>query len=209
MRIGILGGTFNPIHIGHIRGAISTYETFLLDKMIFLPTGIPPHKKDDVANAEYRYEMIRLTIEELDFCDVSRYEIDLNRVNYTIDSVRHFRKLYPNNELFFIVGTDAFYYLSSWKQYRELIELITFIVVRRPEYETSIILNKYKNVVDFKEIESKERYRAEPRRVYIYTPPAFDVSSSMIRDKIKKGECIKYLVPEKVEKFIFEKGLYR
>ncbi len=209
MRIGILGGTFNPIHIGHIRGAISTYETFLLDKMIFLPTGIPPHKKDDVANAEYRYEMIRLTIEELDFCDVSRYEIDLNRVNYTIDSVRHFRKLYPDNELFFIVGTDAFYYLSSWKQYKELIELITFIVVRRPEYETSIILNKYKNVVDFKEIESKERYRAEPRRVYIYTPPAFDVSSSMIRDKIKKGECIKYLVPEKVEKFIFEKGLYR
>ena len=209
MRIGILGGTFNPIHIGHIRGAISTYETFLLDKMIFLPTGIPPHKKDDVANAEYRYEMIRLTIEELEFCEVSRYEIDLNRVNYTIDSVRHFRKLYPDNELFFIVGTDAFYYLSTWKQYKELIELITFIVVRRPEYETSIILNKYKNVVHFKEVEKKEKYRAEPRRVYIYTPPAFDVSSSMIRNKIKRGECIKYLVPEKVEKFIFEKGLYR
>ena len=209
MRIGILGGTFNPIHIGHIRGAISTYETFLLDKMIFLPTGIPPHKKDDVANAEYRYEMIRLTIEELEFCEVSRYEIDLNRVNYTIDSVRHFRKLYPNNELFFIVGTDAFYYLSTWKDYKELIELITFIVVRRPEYETSIILNKYKNVVHFKEVERKGKYRAEPRRVYIYTPPAFDVSSSMIRNKIKRGECIKYLVPEKVEKFIFEKGLYR
>jgi len=209
VRIGILGGTFNPIHIGHIRGAISTYETFLLDKMIFLPTGIPPHKKDDVANAEYRYEMIRLTIEELEFCEVSRYEIDLNRVNYTIDSVRHFRKLYPDNELFFIVGTDAFYYLSTWKQYKELIELITFIVVRRPEYETSIILNKYKNVVHFKEVEKKKKYGAEPRRVYIYTPPAFDVSSSMIRDKIKRGECIKYLVPEKVERFIFEKGLYR
>lgn len=209
MRIGILGGTFNPIHIGHIRGAISTYETFLLDKMIFLPTGIPPHKKDDVANAEYRYEMIRLTIEELDFCDVSRYEIDLNRVNYTIDSVRHFRKIYKKSELFFIVGTDAFYYLSSWKQYKELIELITFIVVRRPEYETSIILNKYKNMVHFKEIVEKKKYRAEPRKVYIYTPPAFDVSSSMIRNKIKRGECIKYLVPEKVEKFIVEKGLYK
>ncbi len=209
MRIGILGGTFNPIHIGHIRGAISTYETFILDKMIFLPTGIPPHKKDDVANAEYRYEMIRLTIEGLDFCDVSRYEIDLNRINYTIDSVEYFRKTHPNDEIFFIVGTDAFYYLSSWKDYKRLIELITFIVVRRPEYDTQIILNKYQNMVKFIEVKSKEKYPADQRVVYIYTPPAFDVSSSMIRDKIKKGECIKYLVPEKVEKFIFEKGLYR
>ena len=209
MRIGILGGTFNPIHIGHIRGAISTYETFLLDKMIFLPTGIPPHKKDDVANAEYRYEMIKLSIEGLEFCEVSRYEIDLNRVNYTINSIRYFRDTYPDEELFFIVGTDAFFYLSSWKDYKRLIELVSFIVVKRPEYDTQIILNKYRNVVNFIEVKEKTRYTAKPKTVYIYTPPAFDVSSSMIRNKIKRGECIKYLVPEKVEKFIKEKGLYR
>ena len=209
MRIGILGGTFNPIHIGHIRGAISTYETFLLDKLIFLPTGIPPHKKDDVANAEYRYEMIRLSIEDLQFCEVSRYEVDLNKVNYTIDSIEHFKKTFPKDELFFIVGTDAFYYLSSWKNYKRLVELIAFIVVRRPEYETKIILKKYENMIKFYHIDIKAKHPAKPKTVYIYTPPAFDVSSSMIRNKIKRGECIKYLVPEKVEKFIFEKGLYR
>ncbi len=209
MRIGILGGTFNPIHIGHIRGAISTYETFLLDKLIFLPTGIPPHKKDDVANAEYRYEMIRLSIEDLQFCEVSRYEVDLNKVNYTIDSIEHFKKTFPKDELFFIVGTDAFYYLSSWKNYKRLVELIAFIVVRRPEYETKIILKKYENMIKFHHIDIKAKHPAKPKTVYIYTPPAFDVSSSMIRNKIKRGECIKYLVPEKVEKFIFEKGLYR
>lgn len=209
MRIGILGGTFNPIHIGHIRGAISTYETFLLDKLIFLPTGIPPHKKDDVANAEYRYEMIRLSIEDLQFCEVSRYEVDLNKVNYTIDSIEHFKKRFPKDELFFIVGTDAFYYLSSWKNYKRLVELIAFIVVRRPEYETKIILKKYENMIKFHHIDIKAKHPAKPKTVYIYTPPAFDVSSSMIRNKIKRGECIKYLVPEKVEKFIFEKGLYR
>jgi len=209
VRIGILGGTFNPIHIGHIRGAISTYETFLLDKLIFLPTGIPPHKKDDVANAEYRYEMIRLSIEDLQFCEVSRYEVDLNKVNYTIDSIEHFKKRFPKDELFFIVGTDAFYYLSSWKNYKRLVELIAFIVVRRPEYETKIILKKYENMIKFHHIDIKAKHPAKPKTVYIYTPPAFDVSSSMIRNKIKRGECIKYLVPEKVEKFIFEKGLYR
>ncbi len=209
MRIGILGGTFNPIHIGHIRGAISTYETFLLDKMIFLPTGIPPHKKDDVANAEYRYEMIKLSIDELNFCEVSRYEIDSNKVSYTIDSVRYFKNAYPDDELFFIVGTDAFYYLSSWKDYKDLIELVSFIVVRRPEYDTQIILNKYRNIVNFQEVKKKAKYSAKPKTVYIYTPPAFDVSSSAIRNKIKRDECIKYLVPEKVEKFIIEKGLYR
>ena len=209
MRIGILGGTFNPIHIGHIRGAISTYETFLLDRMIFLPTGIPPHKKDDVANAEYRYEMVKLSIDGLDFCEVSRHEIDSNKVNYTIDSVRYFKNLYPEDELFFIVGTDAFYYLSSWKEYKDLIELVSFIVVRRPEYDTQIILNKYRNIVNFQEVKEKSEYSAKPKTVYIYTPPAFDVSSSAVRDKIKRDECIKYLVPEKVEKFIVEKGLYR
>lgn len=209
MRIGILGGTFNPIHIGHIRGAISTYETFLLDRMIFLPTGIPPHKKDDVANAEYRYEMVKLSIDGLDFCEVSRHEIDSNKVNYTIDSVRYFKNLYPEDELFFIVGTDAFYYLSSWKEYKDLIELVSFIVVRRPEYDTQIILNKYRNIVNFQEVKEKAEYSAKPKTVYIYTPPAFDVSSSAVRDKIKRDECIKYLVPEKVEKFIVEKGLYR
>ncbi len=209
MRIGFLGGTFNPVHIGHIRGAISVYETFMLDKAIFIPTGIPPHKKNDVANATYRLQMLKLAIERIDFIEVSSIEIDANKVNYTVDTIEQLKELYKNDEIFFIVGTDAFYYLSSWKNYKKLLELITFIVVKRPEYDTSIILEKYKDIITFVEVDQKNNYPAKKGLVYIYTPPAFDVSSSMIREKIKKGECITYLVPEKVENFIMEKGLYR
>ena len=209
MRIAIFGGTFNPVHIGHIRGAISVYETFKLDKVIFLPTGIPPHKKDNVANAEYRYTMLKLAIEGLKFFEISRLEIDSNRVNYTIDTIGELKSQLKEDNLFFIVGTDAFYYLNLWKDYKRLVNEITFIVIRRPEYDTKIILSKYADLVDFEEIHESGEYPTQKKKIYIYTPPAFDVSSSMIRRKVRNGECIKYLVPEKVENFIKEKRLYQ
>ncbi len=209
MRIGVFGGTFNPVHIGHIRGAISTYETFKLDKVLFLPTGIPPHKKDNVAAAEYRYQMLKMAIEGLEGFEVSRLELDSDTVNYTIDTIKQLMSLYPNDELFFMVGTDAFFYLELWKDYEELVSLVTFILMCRPEYDTTPVERKYSNVVEFVEVEECYSYAFKPGRVYIYKPPAFDISSSMVRDRVKKGGIIRYLVPESVEKFIFEKGLYR
>ena len=209
MRIGIFGGTFNPIHIGHIRGAVSVYETFCLDRVIFMPIGIPPHKKDDVANAEYRYEMIKLAINGLDFFDISRIEIDSNRVNYTIDTMMEFKKEYPDDEIFFMVGTDAFFYLELWKEYNKLIEIVSFILMKRPEFDTNPIVDKYKNILTFFDVDEKKRYNAKEKTVFIYAPPAFDISSSIVRRKIKIGETIKYLVPERVEEFIKRKGLYK
>ncbi|AEA33264.1 nicotinate-nucleotide adenylyltransferase [Hippea maritima] len=209
MRIAIFGGSFNPIHIGHLRGAISVYETFLLNKVVFMPAGNPPHKRVEQTTPQQRYQMVKLATEGMDFFEVSRLEIDKKDVNYTIETVYEFRKDHLNDELFFIVGTDAFYQLDSWKNHKELVGAITFILIKRPEYNTSAILEKYSDIVDFKRVEKKGEYKAEKNTVYIYTPPAFDVSSSIIRNKIKQGECIRYLLPEKVEKFIKEKGLYR
>lgn len=209
MRIGIFGGTFNPVHIGHLRGAISTYEAFALDKVVFLPIGIPPHKKDDVAAAEYRYRMIEIAIEGLEGFEISRLEIDSDRVNYTIDTVESLKDIYPDDDLFFMVGTDAFFYLELWKDYRRLVDLIPFILICRPEYDTTPVEERYADVVTF--IEVKDGFTRKPQTgtVYIFKPPAFDISSSMVRHKIRKGEIIRYLVPEGVEQFIKEKGLYR
>ncbi len=208
MKIGIFGGTFNPVHIGHIRGAISVYEAFKLDKVIFMPTGIPPHKKDDVAPAEYRYEMVLLSIEGIDNFYVSKIEIDSNRVNYTIDSIKILKRKYEGDDLFFVVGTDAFFYFELWKDYKELMKLTSFILMRRPEYDVSQIIQKYEKVIEFVRVGEKFTDTPKTKCAYIYTPPAFDISSSMIRNKIKKGETIRYLVPEKVENFIKERGLY-
>ncbi len=209
MRIGIFGGTFNPVHVGHIRGSISVYEAFELDRVIFIPTGIPPHKKDDVAPAEYRYKMVSLSVEGLKNFYVSRVEIDSNRVNYTIDTIKSLQNKYKNDDMFFVVGTDAFFYFDLWKDCEELVKLISFILMKRPEYNIKPIVRKYGNRLEFVTVDKKFGSKPVKGCVYIYTPPAFDISSSMIRYKIKKGEAIKYLVPEKVENFIKDKGLYQ
>ncbi len=174
-----------------------------------MPTGIPPHKKDDVAPAEYRYEMLLLSIDGLENFYVSRMEIDSNRVNYTIDTIKELKKEYKNDEMFFVVGTDAFFYLELWKDYKQLIDMVSFILMRRPEYNVSRIIAKYKNTIEFVNVENRFEGAAQEKHTYIYTPPAFDISSSMVRGKIKNGETIRYLVPEKVENFINEKGLYK
>ncbi len=209
MRIGVFGGTFNPVHIGHIRGAISVYETFNLDKIILVPTGIPPHKKNDVIDAAYRYKMIQLAVCGLDFFEVSRIEIDSNQINYTIDTISKLKNIYKDDDMFFMVGTDAFFYLNLWKDYKELTKLVPFILMKRPEFDTTPIVDKYKEWLNFFDVEGKFEYNIKSRTVFIYAPPAFDISSSMVRDRIKKGKTIRYLVPEKVEEFIDRKGLYR
>jgi len=209
VRIGVFGGTFNPVHIGHIRGAISVYEAFALDRVLFMPTGIPPHKKDDVAPADYRYEMLLLAVEGLDNFYVSKMEIDSNRVNYTIDTINELKREYQDDEMFFVVGTDAFFYLELWKDYEQLIDMVSFILMRRPEYNVSRIIAKYKNTIKFINVDNRFEGEAQRKHTYIYTPPAFDISSSMVRSKIKNKETIRYLVPEKVENFIKEKGLYK
>ncbi len=210
MKIGIFGGTFNPIHIGHIRGAISVFEIFGLDKVVFIPTGIPPHKKDAVIDAQDRYEMVRLALEGLNSFEVSSIEIDKHAVNYTVDTIEEIKSgLDSNDEIFFLVGTDAFYYLNSWKDYDRLANLVTFVLMKRPEYNLEPIVKKYKDMLEFLVVKDKGEYEAIGRQVFVYEPPAFDVSSSMIRQKIVNGDIIRYLVPESVEEFIKRKGLYR
>jgi len=190
MRIGLLGGTFDPIHTGHLVLAQECWHKLNLDKVIFIPAYIPPHKEleSDVAVSD-RLNMVRLALESDDRFEISSYEIDKKDTSYSIDTLRYFsEKCGDEDELFFLLGADLVEGLSAWKEPEELFELACFVVCTRPGWDES---SQYKDRIQYIEI------------------PSIDVSSSMIRARIKNREPIDYLVPEVVVKYIRNKGLYR
>lgn len=188
MKIGILGGTFNPIHIGHLILADEAREKLGLDKVIFVPTYLPPHKDNsNIAPASGRFEMIKLAIKENNFFSVSDAEIKRNGRSYTIDTIKEFKQRYPKDDLYFIIGSDLLKYLDEWKDLGEIIKMVKFIAATRPGYPLEKIPS------------------------YITTVPirAVDVSGFEVRSCIKEGKSFRYLVPEAVFKYISKKGLYK
>lgn len=189
MRIGILGGTFNPIHMGHLILAEEALCKLKLDKIIFVPTFIPPHKALDEVKVrpEDRLAMIRAAIEDNGCFEVSTYEIAAKKKSYSIDTLKEFRRLYgPAAQLYFITGSDLLKDLFSWKDVNDIFKISKFAVANRPGYPVTDVPNGVETVV--------------------ITP--IEVSSEDIRRRLKAGSSIRYLVPEKVRKYIEEKGLY-
>lgn len=189
MRIGILGGTFNPIHIGHLILAEEAYFKLRLDKLLFVPAFIPPHKSaSEVINAADRLEMVRLAIEDNPAFEVSTYEIDSKKKSYSIDTLNELRKIYGDEaQLCFITGSDSLKDLFSWKDVNDIFKISKFIVANRPGYPIKDIPKEADTVV--------------------ITP--IEVSSEDIRKRLKEGKSIRYLVPEKVRKYILDRKLYR
>ncbi len=188
MKIGILGGTFNPIHIGHLILAEEAREKLNLDRIIFVPTYLPPHKENsDIASAPDRYKMIKLALQKNKYCLVSDIEIKRDGKSYTIDTLKEFKQKYPQDELYFIIGSDLLKYLDDWKDLFEIIKMVKFIVATRPGYPLEKI------------------------PAYITTMPirAVDVSAFEIRQAIKENRSFRYLVPEAVFKYISKKNLYK
>jgi nicotinate-nucleotide adenylyltransferase len=187
MRIGILGGTFNPVHIGHLILADEVREKLELGKVIFVPTYIAPHKTNsDVLCARHRYSMLRLAIKGNKYFSVSDVEIKRNGKSYTIDTVRFFKKRHPKDTLFFITGSDLLKYLDAWKDLKEILSLVKFIVATRPGYALENI----------------------PSYISTIAIRAVDVSAYQIRRRIKERKSFRYLVPEAVRDYIIKKRLY-
>ncbi len=198
--IGLMGGTFDPIHMGHLVTAEEARQQFDLDYVVFVPAGIPPHKDEKtISLPEHRYLMTSLAVMSNPSFFVSRIEIDSNGPAYTIDTVRHFSsdKL-PGPEIFFITGADAILEIFTWKDYEELLRLCTFIAVSRPGYS----LDRFHETLDRSCPEMKQK-------VHLLEIPALAVSSTFIRERVTLGKTIKYLTPEPVEQFIKKHGLYR
>jgi len=198
MKIGLMGGTFNPIHQGHL--IISEYirVRFPLDKIIFIPSGTPPHKEElKTVSAEHRYNMVSLAIETNPYFDISSVEVNRKGKSYTVDTITEFKKLNPMDDLFFIVGADTIYDFINWKNYETLFSMTKFIVIGRYG------LNVENNIEKINEL--KQKYNAQ---IIYMNGPLVDISSTDIRNRISEKESIKYIVPEKVEEYINENRLY-
>lgn len=188
MKIGILGGTFNPVHLGHLILAEESREKLGLDKVIFVPAHLPPHKDtSDIVLARHRYAMVKLAIRANRDFIASDIEIKRDGRSYTIDTLRGLKKIYPLDELYFITGSDLLKYLDEWKDLGEIIEMVRFIVATRPGYPLEKIPSYIKTVAI----------------------RAVDISAFEIRQAIREKRSFRYLVPEAVYKYIIKNRLYK
>ncbi len=195
-----MGGTFNPIHNGHLIIAEDVREQFHLDRVLFIPSGQPPHKPDtEVINAQYRYEMVRMAVESNPFFEASRIEVDRNGLTYTINTLQELKRTYGEGvDLYFIIGADVAGELVTWREFRQVFQMCEFIAILRPGHDKLAFENTIeKNRKDF----GVRIWQAQSRLV--------DISSSDIRKRCERDESIKYLVPDNVEEYIRRSGLYR
>jgi nicotinate-nucleotide adenylyltransferase len=199
--IGLLGGTFNPIHCGHLKVASTARKALSLKKVIFIPSAHPPHKKEDNLPAPAdRYKMAKLAIADNAFFLISNVELKRRGKSWTIDTVRFFKKLYPEYQIYFIVGADVVPEIPTWKNYKKLLKICKFVVVNRPGYiETGVRC----------QVSSVRTKIADYTKDFIKIKiPGIDISSTEIRKRIRNGKTINHFVPERVGKYIREKGLY-
>ncbi len=200
MKIGILGGTFDPPHFGHLRIAEEVREFLNLKKVIFVPAGYPPHKKEGTYSSfSHRFEMVKLAIKDNPFFEVSDIEKDENP-SYTLKTLQKLQKLLPSCQLFFILGIDAFSSIDSWWHWEKLFKYAKFVVVRRP-LEGEILKKKISHLLQLPFVKKKV--------LFFENSTLFEISSTQIRELVKAGRSIKYLLPEKVEEYILEHYLYK
>lgn len=197
-KYGIFGGTFNPIHYGHLMICEYLKEELNLDKVIFIPTGSPPHKDLDVS-AKDRYEMVKLAISSNPSFEISDIETNRVKLSYTVDTVKELKKIYKEEKLYFLIGLDTLFELKTWKKIEELSKEIEFVVALRPKY---IDIEKINRELKF----LQENYNT---KVEIIHTPLYEISSTELRERIKDKKSVKYLIPEKVVNYIKESGFYK
>ena len=220
MRIGLFGGTFNPVHLGHLRAAVEVRQGFELDEICLIPAALPPHKVPvELASAADRLEMLRLAIGADAGIKISDVELKRSGPSFTIDTVRHFKQALPaETRLHLVLGLDAFLEIDTWKSFSELLARIPLIVINRPDGNQVAggvpwkIMDDYiiaKVSADYTFSASRSAYLASQRQpIYVLEIAALDLSSTMVRRRIGQGLRIDHLVPQKVVDYIRTKGLY-
>ncbi len=198
-RVGLMGGTFDPIHYGHLVTAEGARVEFGLDRVLFVPSGRPPHKPpEEVTPAEHRYLMAVLATLSNPYFEVSRVDIDRPGPSYTVDTVAHVRQMLDaGTEIFFITGADAILEILTWKDPERLLSTCRFIAATRPGYELERL-----------EAATGNLFRRFAHRILVVQVPAMAISSSDIRNRVRAGRPIRYLVPEPVADYIHKQRLY-
>lgn len=196
MKFCIYSGTFNPIHTAHLIIAEIARNDLNVDKMIFIPAHNPPHRNIDIAPATHRMNMLKLAVEDNVNFVVSDIEYRRDGKSYTYLTIKEIKDLYriKNEKIYFIIGTDALKHLDSWYQAEKLVKMVKFVVIPR---ESDFNANEFFKQIKLKDID-----------FIIAKVPYTDISSSYIRNRIKQGKSIKYLVPDKVEKYIYDHNIF-
>ena len=193
MKLCLFGGTFDPPHIGHLLIANSVKEIEHFDSFLFVPSNITPHKRDkSLSSQEDRLEMLKLSLVDTDF-EISEAELSRDGISYTIETVVEMKKKYnlKTEDIVFLMGSDSLVYFHTWKDYQTILDESRVFSAERPGID---IKSAKSNVLE---------------RVTVCRTPKIDVSSEIIREKVKNGNSIKYMVLDSVERYIFDNGLYR
>lgn len=215
MRIGIFGGTFNPIHKGHVKAALEVQKTFLLDKVLLIPSYIPPHKgSPDVAPPSDRLQMVKLAVASYSQFVPSPIEIEAKGKSYSILTLAKLKKQFPDTVMFFILGVDAFLEIDTWREYRKVLEQCHFIVISRPGYDLDeakkLLKGNYaERMVQVSETTKLDKLMLQRYKIFLLSIDAMDMASRDIRKKVKMGKSISGLVVEAVEKYIQTNKLYQ
>jgi nicotinate-nucleotide adenylyltransferase len=198
-RIGLMGGTFDPIHYGHLVLAEQTRTSLELDSVYFIPSGNPPHKTEkEITRGELRQEMVHRAIADNEDFDIFDYELSRDGLTYTIDTVRVFKEqVDPDAKIYFITGADQLLAINTWRDYLKLLQEVTFVAASRPGNDDAILQDK---MASLRELPGVEIIHVEI--------PALSISSSDIRERVRMKKSIRYLLPSDVEGFIKMNSLY-
>jgi nicotinate-nucleotide adenylyltransferase len=198
MRVGVIGGTFDPIHTGHLIIAEGARDALDLQRVIFVPAGQPPHKRSSrISPAEHRFEMVRLAVAGNGYFTASRVDIDREGPSYTVDTIRLLHDAWGADvRIYFLIGGDSLAELPTWYQPERLLEICQVVAVPRPGYE-----------LDLESLDVKIPGAAE--RIQMLSMPLVDLSATEIRDRVRDRRSIRYLVPDAVERYIYRHRLYR
>ncbi|MGM0445106.1 MAG: nicotinate-nucleotide adenylyltransferase [Bacillota bacterium] len=197
MKFAIIGGTFNPVHIGHLIIAERAYLEFNLDKVIFMPAGNPPHKSNEkVINKKHRINMLKTVIDDNDHFDLSLWEIDNKGKSYTVRTIDYFKDKYDIDKVNLIIGTDSLSQIYSWYQPSYVLSNSNLIIAKRSGYS-------------YPEIMKDQRLRKYQENINLLDNSLIDISSTMIRNYIRDNKSIRYLTPDVIIDYIKENNLYR
>jgi nicotinate-nucleotide adenylyltransferase len=211
VRVGLFGGTFNPIHLGHLRSAEEVREAFSLDQVYFVPAARPPHKEDDLAPADHRLRMVELAIANHGVFRASGVELERAGISYSVDTIQHFLAILQPATIFFILGLDAFHDLPTWKEYHAIPERCDLIVTSRPGVPTpppeQLLPIALQPLFWYDSAMNAYRH-ASGHTLTLHQIAGLYISASTIRHTVRQGASIRYLVPPAVEAYITEHALY-
>ncbi|NLY18601.1 MAG: nicotinate-nucleotide adenylyltransferase [Clostridiaceae bacterium] len=197
--IGVFGGSFNPVHIGHLILAEYICCEFSMEKIIFVPAKMPPHKTgEELASAQHRFNMVSIAIENNPKFEVSRIELNRQGKSFTVDTLSMLTDLYPRRKICFICGADSLMNFSTWRSTDKIFELAGIIIAGRPD----VPMAEFQDMINF----YRQEYNAQ---IACSDSPFIDISSTQIRKRIKEGLSVKYMIPDCVYRYIMNEGLYK